>query len=102
MGIDLGMSMDDRFWAAVQAVEGARGVRIDPVAKVQLSELLQTALDRIERGEATEDQFDAATVQLERGLMEAPLEMRSDGEAVLTTLSVGSALRGLCPLWPFC
>lgn len=96
------MSMDDRFWAAVQAVENARGVQIDPVARELLAELLQTALHRIEQGEATVEQFDAATTQLERALMEAQLEVTSDGQAVLTTLSLGSALRGLCPLWPFC
>jgi tRNA(Ser,Leu) C12 N-acetylase TAN1 len=96
------MNMEDRFWDALAAVETARGVRIAEDARGQLSEILTAAIERIKRGEATEEQFDAATEQLGRALMEAQLAMTSAGRAVLTALDLRSTLRGLCPLWPFC
>jgi CHASE3 domain sensor protein len=98
----LSMDKEERFWDAVAAVERARGVRITQDARKQLSGMLTEAVGRISRGEATEEQFDAATDQLKRGLMEAQLAMMSDGGAVLNALGLREALRSLCPLWPFC
>jgi hypothetical protein len=98
----LSMSMEDRFWEAVAAVESARGVRVDRDARGQLSEILAAGLDRIKQGQATEEQFDAATAELGRALMETQLAMTSDGQPVLTAVGLQSTLRSLCPLWPFC
>jgi hypothetical protein len=98
----LSMNMEDRFWDAIAAVERVRGVRITQDARKQLSGMLTEAVDRIKRREATEEQFDAATDQLKRALMEAQLAMMSDGGAVLTALGLRETLRSLCPLWPFC
>jgi adenosyl cobinamide kinase/adenosyl cobinamide phosphate guanylyltransferase len=78
------------------------GAETDPAFLDALDRFVRPGLERVEEGEATQEQFDQALRELTEALAQS-LQLTSTGSITISASVFGGIRDRLCPgFWPFC
>jgi hypothetical protein len=78
------------------------GAETNPAFLDALDQFVRPGVERVEKGQATQEEFDRAVAQLTETLTQS-LSMTSTGSVTISVSSFKSIRDRLCPgFWPFC